>query len=455
MAGETYKIADYIASSQSQQIPDDVVDKMKLLAIDTIGCGMLGSRMPWTQRLVDTFQATDQPGPSHVWGTQYRFSPQNAAMINGSSIHGFELDDVGAGGHQGSVTMSVALALAESGVHVSGRELITAIVTGIEVAARVSECVGRVPHVTCGFHGPGLFGTFAAVGTASSLLGLSREQSVHALGNAAQQDGGLMGTHHGGMGKRLLAGRAAFSGLFAAELALHGFTNVNNIFECGYGSFPSAFSGARDTFDLTKLYDGFGETYRSRGVNFKMWACRIPIHPSLEAVKSLRREHTLVPDEIEKVVVALPEGSFKAVGFPYHPTTITSAQLNLQYCLAVMLLENDVFIDQFTEEKIASPEVLDLVKRIEVVYEPALDKTGELISRETELRFTMNDGTELRERGYQRGTSGDPITHDEIVAKFRKTTRDSLTQENADQVIALCDDLDEIDDVRALSELLV
>ncbi len=455
MAGETYAVADYLASSQQQQIPQDVVDKMKLLALDTFGCGLLGSRMPWTHRLIDTLEATEQPGPSHVWGTDYRFSAKNAAMVNGSSIHGFEFDDVGAGGHHGSVTLSVAIALAETGMAISGKELISAVVTGVEVAARVSECVGRVPHVTCGFHGPGLYGIFAAVSTASSLLGLDREQSVHAIGNAAQQAGGLMGTHHGGMGKRLLAGRAASAGLFGAELAAHGFTNVDNIFECGYGSFPSAFSGARDTFDLTKLYHGFGEDWESRGVNFKLWACRIPIHPSLEAVKALRREHPLAPDEIEKIVVSMPQGSYKAVGFQYRPTTITSAQLNLQYCLAIMLLENDVSIEQFTEEKIASPEVLDLIKRIEVVYDPALDATGQLISRETELKFTMKDGSELKQMGYQRGTSDDPITWNEIVAKFRKTTRDALPPERADRLIAICEDLDNVEDVRTIAELLV
>jgi 2-methylcitrate dehydratase PrpD len=455
MAGETYKVADYLATSRAQELPADVVDKMKLLALDTIGCGLLGSRMPWTQRLIDTLQATEQPGPAHVWGTEHRFSAKNTAMVNGASIHGFELDDVGAGGHHGSVTMSVASALVESGVRASGKDLMTAVVTGIETAARVSQCVGRVPHVTCGFHGPGLFGTFAAVGTASSLMQLSREQSVHAIGNAAQRAASLMGTHHGGMGKRLLAGQAAYSGLFAAELAAHGFTNVDNIFECGYGSFPSAFSGARDTFDLTKLYEGFGEEWLSRGVNFKVWACRIPIHPSLEAVKKLRKEHTLAPDEIERVVVKLPQGSFRAVGFPYKPTTITSAQLNLQYCLAIMLLENDVFIDQFTDEKIGSPAVLDMIRRVDVTYDPELDAAGGgLMSNETNVNVLLRDGTELHATGNQRGTRGDPVTLDEIVAKFRKTTRDKLNEADANQIIDMCTHLDELDNVAPLFALL-
>ena len=79
-----------------------------------------------------------------------------------------------------------------------------------------------------------------------------------------------MGVHHGGMGKRLLAGRAGHSGTVAAQLANHGFTNVDNIFECGYGSFPFAFTGGRqEAFDLQKLTDGLGGEFNSYLIRFK------------------------------------------------------------------------------------------------------------------------------------------------------------------------------------------
>jgi len=329
MAGDdgiyTRAVGEYIANSHQEALPDDLVAWMKLLTLDTIGCGLLASPFPWTQRIVDTLVATEAPGPSLVWGTDKRFSPANAVMASGTAVHGFELDDVGAGSHYGSVTTTVALALAEAGSELSGKDLIRATVTGIEVASRVQECTGRIPHVTCGFHGPGLFGAFAAMATGAYVLNLDTAKSVHAIGNVAQFTGGLMGTHHGGMGKRLLAGKAAHSGTMAAQLAAHGFTNVDNIFECGYGSFPSAFSGARDTFDLSKLTAGLGSEYRAFGVNFKVWACRVPIHPSMEAVKQIRSERELRAEDVERVDVALPEGSYKAVGFAYSPTTITSA----------------------------------------------------------------------------------------------------------------------------------
>ena len=92
-------------------------------------------------------QATEAPGPAAVWGTGLRFSAPTAAMINGTAVHGFEIDDVGAGGHNGSVTLTSALSMAQHGASLSGRDLINAIAVGIETASRVSRCTKRIPHV--------------------------------------------------------------------------------------------------------------------------------------------------------------------------------------------------------------------------------------------------------------------------------------------------------------------
>jgi aconitate decarboxylase len=451
----TTGLAKYIANSLSEPMPQDLVDKMKLLVLDSIGCGLLGSTLPWTHRLIDVIQSTEGTGPSRVWGTNIKVSPTHAALINGTATHGFELDDVGVAGHHGSTTLTSALALVDAGEKLSGQELIRSIVTGIETHGRISECVGRIPHVTCGFHGPSVLGTFAAMATSAVVKRLDVEQTTHALGSAAQQTAGLMGTHHGGMGKRLLAGKAAQSGLFSVQLSAYGFTNVDNIFECGYGSFPSAFSGARDTFDLDQLLTAPEGGFHSYGVNFKFWAARVPIHPSMEAIKKVRKERELDPDQIEKVVAKLPEGSYRAVGWDYHPSTVATGQLNLQFCIATMLLHNDLFIGQFTEESIRDPRALDLIKRIEIVYDPELDNSpAGTISRETRLEFTMKDGEKIEVTGILRGVDGDVISREDIVEKFYKTTKDVLDDSERQQVIDICDRLETVDDVSELSALL-
>src|SRR6266567_3176157 len=437
----TRSVAEYIARSRDEAVPKDVQQRVQLVVLDALGCGLLGSRMPWTQRIVATLRDTESPGKALVWGTDARFSAANAVLANGTSVHGFELDDVGSGGHNGSVTVTSALALAQTGFPISGAELIRAVTTGIEVAGRVEASCHDIPRTHMGFHGPGLWGVFASMATCATIMGLSAEEAVNAIGTAAQQAASLMGTQGGGMGKRMLAGKAAHSGVLAAHLARHGFTNVDNIFECGYGSFPSAFCGGREDFTLDDLDKGFGEVWLTRGVNFKLWAARVPIHPSMEAIKAIRREDPLEPQTIEHVLIRLPLGSFRAVGFPYKPTTVTSAQLNLQYCATIMLLENDVFVPQFTEEKMGSDTVLDMVRRIEILHDPELDKVaGDRISPETRVEVTLKDGRTLAATGRVRGSSGDPGTRDEVVAKFGKTSAEALTP-GAQQIIDACDRL--------------
>ena len=454
----TRALGAFIPAVRDLELPEDLLSWNKLVILDALGCGVLGSHLEWTNRVRETLLATEGSGRSRLWGTDDRVSASHAAMVNGSAIQGFELDDVGPGSHFGSVTVPVALALADDGAAVSGTDLLRSTIAGIEVGARVSDCVGKVPHVVCGFHGPGLFGAFGAVATASYCLRLEPAECVSAISNVAQFTGGLMGVHHGGMGKRLLAGKAAHSGTLAAQLAGRGFTNVDNIFECGYGSFPTAFSGGQaETVQLEKLTAGLGTEFRSYLSKFKFWAARGPIHPSLEALTQLRRQRDFGADDIAHIDIALADASYKAVGFPYHPTTPTSAQMNLQYCLAVMILDGEVFVDQFAPERLNDPAVLDLVSRITVRYDPSLDENATVPKpRDSVVVVTLRDGTELRHREnhYLLNFGDDPLAADRVIAKFRRTTAGRLTESEQDRVIRLCLDLEQLDDVREITAVL-
>jgi aconitate decarboxylase len=448
----TAGLAEFIAGLRFEHIPSSVVERVKLLTLDAIGCGLLGAGMPWSERLQATLRETEGPGDALVWGTHLRLSAPSAAMANGTAVHGFELDDVSHGGHHGSVVLTAGLAIADHRGGVSGRELITAMVAGVEAAGRVQSCVGRVPQVVMGFHGPGLIGTFGATASASHALGLGPEPVVDALGHAGQQTGGVMATHHGGMGKRLLAGKAAHSGTLSALLAANGFTNVPNIFECEYGGFCSTFTGGRD-YRLDELVKDLGKAWYSSDLNFKMWACRVPIHPTLEALRSLRQQHDLAAQQVGRVRVWLDDGAYKAVGRPWDPTTATSAQLNLPYCAAMLLLEGDVFVDQFAEEKLADPAVLDLAGRIEVVHDRDMDALGSF-QRRTRVEVQLKNGRVFSAVGETRGGSEKPISREDVTEKFAKVANRVLSREAQAPLVDLCDRLETLQDVRQLSGLL-
>jgi 2-methylcitrate dehydratase PrpD len=286
------------------------------------------------------------------------------------------------------------------------------------------------------------------------VLGLSAGRCVDTLGHAGQQAASLMFTHHGGMGKRMLAGQAARAGVFGALLADNGYTNAPNVFEAEYGGFPAAHTGNRrpPVYDLTELTNGLGTEWQSRGVNFKMWACRVPNHATLEAIRKLRKQHTIPADDIGSVEIRLGKGSYQNVGWTYTPTTITSAQLNIYYVSALMLLENDVFVDQFTGGKISAPHVLDMISRVHVVHDPNMDENS---YQGTPVQITMRNGTVYETVGQVRGSSGDdPITRDDVLTKFRKMTQTFWSEATQQRAISLCDDLENLADTTELTSLL-
>ena len=152
MEGPTTRaLAEYIANAKFSDLPPSVVAHTKLFVLDTLGVGIYGAGLPWSERLRATAQAMEAGGKAAVWCTPLNFSAPTAAMINATAVHAFELDDIGPGGHNGSVTLGSALALAPH-TQLSGKALINALLVGIETAARVNRCVGRVPHEGLGFH---------------------------------------------------------------------------------------------------------------------------------------------------------------------------------------------------------------------------------------------------------------------------------------------------------------
>lgn len=451
-ATHTHTLAHHIATSRYQDHPEHVVSHVKLLILDTLGVAIYGATLPWCDRLRATVKAMEAPGKAAVWGTALRYSAPTAAMVNGTATHAFELDDVGPGGHNGSVTLSSALAIAQHTGRLAGKDLINAVTVGIETAARVGNCVGRVPHEGLGFHNPGLMGTFASVAAAGRSYGLSAEAMVHALGHAGQQAASLMFTHHGGMGKRLLAGQAARGGTFGALLAANGFTNADNVFEAEYGGFCAAHTGNQrpPVYDLAAINRDWGKRYFTPDVRFKMWATRVPNHPALEGIRALRRQRNFSAAEVKQLRIRLGKGYMQNVAWAYTPTTITSAQLNLYFVAAIMLIENDVFIDQFTEQAIGDPEVLAMIERIAITHDSSLD--GKHYDTGYPVEVELTDGTVLSAWGIARGGKENPTTRGDVIDKFTKLTSRVLDEKLRARIVERCDSLETLEDATALIE---
>src|SRR3984957_18527505 len=213
-----------------------------------------------------TLGGLDQTKACAVWGTDRRLSAPHAALVNGTLVQSFELDDVHRAGvlHVGAVTLPALFAVVDMRPGMSGRDFLRAAVAGYEIGPRVGLCMGP-EHIAQGWHSGATVGVFSAAAGAAAGLKLSRDQTVHALGIAGTQAAGLMAAQYGAMVKRMHAGRASQSGLYGALLAENGFTGIPDVFESEYGGFCTTFSRSNDRFNLPELTSGLGERFETMG----------------------------------------------------------------------------------------------------------------------------------------------------------------------------------------------
>src|SRR6185437_8622664 len=270
----TRAIAQFVSGLRYEDIPAEVIARIKLLMLDSLGCALYGTGLEWSRILRTTLAAVDTTSGCRVWGTGERLSAPHAALVNGTLVQSFELDDVHRQGvlHVGAVTLPPLLAVTELKAGLSGRDLLRAAVAGYEIGPRVGKCMGP-QHIGQGWHSGATVGVFSAAAGASAALRLSQEQTVHALGIAGTQSAGLMAAQYGAMVKRMHAGRSAQSGLYGALLAQNGFTGIVDVFESPYGGFCTTFSRSQDRFNLKELTSGFGDVWQTMGIALKFYSC--------------------------------------------------------------------------------------------------------------------------------------------------------------------------------------
>ncbi len=452
----TRKIADFVAGVRYDEIPSDVRERLKLLILDSLGCAIYGANLEWCRIVQDTFGKLDTTRTTSVWGTPLALSSTNAALVNGTEVQSFELDDVHRVGvlHVGAVTLPALFAVAESHADLTGRELLVAALAGYEIGPRVGKCMGQ-EHIGQGWHSGATVGVFSAAAGAARGLGLDAEHTVHALGIAGTQAAGLMAAQYGAMVKRMQAGRASPSGLYGALLAKEGFTGIIDVYEAPYGGFCTTFSRSQDRFKLEELSAGFGERFETMGIALKFYSCVGSNHTTLDSIRAIQKRRPFTLDELDKVVVHGSHVTAAHVGWPYKPEGLTSAQLNLPYCVATFLLEGDCFVDQFTEAAVTDPKRIELSRKVEVVEDPAITARGSKFRHMVQVDVHLRDGTvESETREAPRGSEHSFATSDEIVDKFRKLTRTAMPKAQQDALVQAVFGMEDLGNAKDLIRLL-
>ncbi len=453
---QTRAIAEFVAGLRYEQIPAEVISRLKLLILDALGCAIYGTALQWSRILIDTLTGLDASKSCGVWGTSARLSAPHAALANGTLVQSFELDDVHRAGvlHVSSVTLPVLFAIAELRPGMSGRDFLRAAVAGYEIGPRVGLCMGP-EHISQGWHSGATVGVFSAGAGAAAALKLPADKVVHALGIAGTQSCGLMAAQYGAMVKRMHAGRAAQSGLYGALLAEQGFTGIVDVFESEYGGFCTTFSRSQDRFRLAELTSGLGESWETREIALKFYSCVGSNHTTLDAIRNIQARRPFRRDEVVKIVVHGSQATVEHVGWPYRPQGLTSAQMNLPFCVGTLLTEGDVFVDQFSDAVVADPGRMAIAEKVTVVHDPAITALGAKFRHKVHVEVHLTDGTTHKETvEAPRGSEQKFASEADVVEKFMKLARGVLGDAGASQLAELTLGCDRLDDVGALVKAL-
>lgn len=409
----TRDLARFAAGIRFADLPQPVVEQVKLSILDGLGVCLHGATLPWTQKVRDMVLEDGGKPLASVWGSGAKVGLAGAVLVNSTAGHAFEMDDIHKESiiHPNSLSVPTALALAEADPALTGQDIVAAIAVGAEIGIRIGNAATMALFLN-GFHPQGTSGAFVAAVTAAHLLKLSPEQMQHAIGIAGSLGAGLMAAQEGAMVKRLHAGRAAQAGLQAALLAKKGFTGITDVVEAGYGGFLSAIAR---TPNPARLLEGLGHDWEVAKVGFKMYPNVTSIHAALDAMRATGAK----ANEIESIEVGCGHMTFVHTAWDYRPAGVTAAQMNMFYGIAVMALRGDVVANDYTEATIADPEILAFIKRIKVHEDAGLEAMGAAYRHAARVKVRTADGRTIeREILNRRGSPENPVSRDDVERKF-------------------------------------
>jgi len=450
----TQTLATYISELSYKHIPQAVISHVKFCLIDSLGCALFGSTLQWGKIITSFAKEMGKGKGALIWGDGSEVPSTSAPLANGTLIHSFEMDDLHRVGviHPGAEAIPATDALVRRAGNVDGKRFLTAVVAGYEVGCRVAM-TGGAAQLRRGFHPSATSGTFAAGAAAAKMLQLNSSKTLHALGIAGTQAAGLMAAQHASMVKRMHPGRSAQAGVYGALLAAKGFTGIEDILEAPYGGFCSTFC---DNPNLSHLTQDLGKRFETLNVGCKPYPCCGSNHTSIDALKKILSNHPEVSAEnVDKIRIRTTRATKLHVGWPYKPNSMTTAQMNLPFCVAVLLHDRDFFVDQITEKSIHSDAVLNTANKIEVVEDPEFESLGDEGRHGVNLEVHLQNGTRYSEQIlHAKGSDQHPMSEDEILQKFRLLASRVISRPRLEKLEDTLLRLEKLDDARKIAKLL-
>jgi 2-methylcitrate dehydratase PrpD len=436
----TAQLAKRCASLEFAELPGEVVATAQLCVLDWLGVTLAGSHEPGPEMLLSLARPDPDGGVSVIGHSGVRLPVEDAALINGTSSHVLDFDDVSTVliGHPSVAILAAALALAESH-DLSGQRMLTAFVAGYETACRVAAAVGPTSYLR-GFHNTGTIGTFGAAAASAHLMGLDAEHTETALGLAATQAAGL-GCMVGTMTKSLHAGRSCQNGVFAARLAQRGFTANRAAVEAPKG-FAATATGHCD--EAAALADPPRGWHLLNNL-FKFDASCYMTHSALAGTRDLMAGNDLTADGIAAITVHLGDLELATCAVP-RPQTGLEVKFSIAHLVAMAALRRPTTV--ILDGDAHDPDVVAMRDKVTVAGDGSSGAP-------TRVDITTGDGRRLSTAVDVNTPDADfGRTRERVLAKFVAVAAPILGNKRAEAVSAATASLSQTD-VRQLLALCI
>jgi 2-methylcitrate dehydratase PrpD len=449
MPTKTYAeiLAEFVENLDLKKVPANVVEHAKLCLLDWLGATMAGAVEREASSLVEVFGGL-KPGESTIVGFGIKIPSHEAAYVNGAISHLVELDDIHREAiiHPGAPVIPAGLALSEK-LGAPGKTLLESVIAGYEVEIAVGKAVN--PSHYKFWHTTGTCGTFGATAAACKVLGLDDSKVVNAFGIAGTHAAGLIEVF-GTPSKALNPGRAARDGVLAALLAGKGFTGPKTIFEGEKGFFKATSTEK----DYEKGFRELGLTYEITRNGFKRHSSCGHTHAAIDAILALKDELGLSAEDVVEVEVGTYRDALEIVGKNYEPRSPAEAKFSLPYCIAVALIYGSVSLRQFKDEKIRSPDVKRLSKKVKVYVDEEVDalyprKLGAKVRVRTRNSETYEKFVEVA-----KGNPENPLSTHEIISKFMELATLKVKVDVCKRLVETIMNLEKVDNVEKLFEVM-
>jgi 2-methylcitrate dehydratase len=449
-ATKVQQLANFVAGTRYEELSEHAREQLKLRVLDSLGCalGALGSDVP----AMVLEQVRDFGGaPQAALIGSGRSAPDRAALYNGALVRYLDFNDSflspGETCHP-SDNLAPVLAAGEY-ARADGRTLMCALAVAYQVQIRLSE---QAPVRAKGFDHT-VQGSYAVAAGVSRALGLDPARTANAVAIAGTSLNALRVTRTGSLShwKGLAYPATAFGATHAAFLAMRGITGPREVFE-GNKGFSDAIAGE---FELDWSAEDLEAVTRTI---LKKFNAEIHSQSAIEALLELRSQNGIDPQQVQRIELDTFQVAYDIIGggeegSKHEVKTKEEADHSLPYLLAVALLDNQVLPEQYLPERIASDDVQDLLRRVEVRPEDSLsERFPERHS--ARIRIHLRDGQVLeRQQHDYEGFTTRPMTWDTVAAKFDRLAEGRADQQRLQRIKDAVADLERLE-VEELTALL-